>query len=123
LNTLPLNDSFDDTTFGVPVDFLDAFAAAGLDAADRCFFPFFAAAERACISARGLAIGFALERDAGSTRDLFEEAAMGLRYHPASGAEITHPIELNGPICMGAEVCRPAGASRTTQMLRVLDEH
>jgi hypothetical protein len=94
-------------------------------APDELFFEVaFAPSERVCISARGLAIGLAVERNAGPTRDLCEEAAMGLRYHPASGAEIAHPIVLNGKNLMGSTraVGQP-GVSRTTQMLRVLDEH
>ena len=96
LNTFPLNASREETSFVLPVE---GFVFRG-EAAGISFFlaPFagFAAAERACTWVRGEAIGFAVERDAGSRRDLVEEAAMRLRYHPASGAEIAHPIVLNG---------------------------
>jgi hypothetical protein len=40
----------------------------------------------------GLAMGLAADAVGEVIRGFFEIAAMGLRYHPASGAQIPHPI-------------------------------
>jgi len=95
LKTFPLNASLEETSFALPGALVARVEATGLTFFLSTFARF-SPAEGARNWVRGEAIGLAVEGDAGLRLDLVEEAAMRLRYHPASGAEIAHPIVLNG---------------------------
>src|SRR5689334_7126438 len=86
LKTFPLNASLEETSFALPPGAL--WGEAEFEAAFCVrFLARFAGDAPACAWVRGLAIGLAVDYEADSRREGFDEAAIRLRYHPASGAQ------------------------------------